>query len=190
MHDNRAWETRIHSHDRLRSVRDRLSLRMSLDEVDDLYRKHHGALLRTAQRMLKDSHDARDVLHEVFTALLARSPATREDDALVAWLEGATTYKCLNRIRARAAWRRVLAKEAVSIADNDAHERVEFRIFVREAIAHVPMELRSIAVSYYLSDMTQDEIAKTQGCSRRNIGYQLERIRRHVRDLAAEGTLD
>jgi len=53
---------------------------------------------------------------------------------------------------------------------------------VREVLIRAPTELAQIAVYAYVDEMTHDEIARIVGCSRRQIGNLLERLRAWVRE--------
>ena len=47
---------------------------------------------------------------------------------------------------------------------------------MREALSTLDEELAGLAVYYYLDEMTHAEIAEQLGCSRRQVGYLLERL--------------
>lgn len=149
--------------------------------VAALYTRHQAALLRRAMRLLGDPQEALDVLQDVFETLLLNAPQLRLRSARVRWLHGTTTFLCMNRRRALARRAALLARQGGPWLDGQEAPQGELRVRAQEVLDRLPEELQPIAVSYFVGEKTQDEIAVDVGCSRRTIGYQLERIRRLLR---------
>ncbi len=141
-----------------------------------LYRSYAHSVLRRAERMLGTRADAEDVLHDLFTRW-HQKPA--ELDAMrepAAFVYSATTHACLNRLRDGKTRARLLGVQAPR--EDTAGPVGEARVLIREAMAVLPPELQTIAVYYYLDQMTQEEIAEVVGCARRTVSDHLTRIQR------------
>jgi RNA polymerase sigma-70 factor (ECF subfamily) len=149
-------------------------------EVARLYRKHGPTLIAHARRMLGDATEAHDVMHEVFARLLSDAPILRAQEAIGRWLRGAATFACFKRKRADATERRVLAR-TLETEEDPRSFIAELRLEARQVLERMPSDMRGLAVQYYLREMTQEEIAATIGCSRRNVGYQLDRLKRALK---------
>ena len=67
--------------------------------VEQMYRQHGHVVLRRARRLLGNEDEAREVLQELFTSLVARPDGFAGRSAVTTWLYGATTNLCLNRLR-------------------------------------------------------------------------------------------
>lgn len=142
--------------------------------IDQIYREHGHVVLRRARRLLGSEAEARDAFHEIFLSLLTRPEQLRGVTRITAWLYGATTHHCLNVLRQRRTRTRLLA--AIDPAPPDAGKRGEQMVRVRALLARLPAPLDEVAVYYYVDEMTHEEIAAVLGCSRRQVGYLLERL--------------
>jgi RNA polymerase sigma-70 factor (ECF subfamily) len=144
-------------------------------DVERLYRSHGHVVLRRAALLLGAEADAQEALQEVFTSLLRDPAEVRSAGAVTGWLYRATTHYCLNLLRRRRTGTRLaerhLAPGAPATTDPRAHALVE----VRSLLARLPDEEGAAVVYHHLDGMTWDEVAEQLGCSRRKVGYLLER---------------
>ena len=145
---------------------------MSVD-VEKLYRSHGRIVLRRARTLLGSEHDAQEALQEVFASLLRSPDAVRAADSIVGWLYQATTHFCLNQLRNRRTGARLLALRPT--AAEAAPARAESLSEVRSLLSVLPDEVAAAVVYHYVDGMTHDEVAQLLGCSKRKVGYLLER---------------
>ena len=100
-----------------------------------------------------------------------------------AFLYGATTHACLNRLRDGRTRARLTAERGTEWSGVGGSEagrpEGEVRVLLREAMLRLPRDLQEVAVYYYMDRMTQEEIAQVIGCSRRTVSDLLARMRRH-----------
>lgn len=145
--------------------------------IEALYRSHGHLALRRARHLLGSDDLAQEALQEVFASLL-RSPQTvRHEGALVGWLYQATTHYCLNQLRNRRSAVRLLSQVAPPTGEaiEGSGEAVEALQDVRRLLSRLPEQEASAVVYHHLDGMTHDEVAGMLGCSRRQVGYLLER---------------
>jgi RNA polymerase sigma factor (sigma-70 family) len=150
--------------------------------IDATYRAHGASVLRRAWRLLGSEDEAREVLQEVFMSLLEGPGQVREaqkDGGITAWLYGATTNACLNRLRNARTRARLLAARGAALEEGAAGQAEDITI-LRDVLARVPAELASVAVYYYADEMTHEEIADVLDCSRRHVGDLLAKLRESV----------
>ena len=103
--------------------------------------------------------------------------------AITTWLYSATTHLCLNKIRNRKNRLRLVDTH---VSKNDtAPARAEQLAEVRALLARLPEDLAEVVIYYYLDEMTHDEIAEVIGCSRRQVGYLLERAQNLIQEAVA-----
>jgi len=141
---------------------------VSLD-VERVYRSHGQIVLRRARALLGNEPDAQEALQEVFASLLQqRKPIA----SVVAWLYQATTHWCLNQLRNRRTGARLLELRPPPRADAPSPEPPAE---VRSLLSLLPDEVAAAVVYHYLDGMTHEEVAQLLGCSRRMVGYLLER---------------
>ena len=150
---------------------------MTLD-VEALYRSHGHMVLRRARTLLGDEHEAQEALQEVFASLLRSPEALRNASSVVAWMYRATTHWCLNQLRNRRTGARLLELRAPQ--PQQGVSRSEALAEVRNILARLPPEVAAAAVYHHVDGMTHTEVAELLGCSRRQVGYLLERARKSL----------
>ncbi len=157
---------------------------MNLDRagVERLYRAHGHLVLRRARLIVGNEADAQEMLQEVFASLLRSPGDIRNGASVVAWLYRATTHLCLNLLRGRRTGARLLARHVATIAEA-RDPRADALAEVRQLLVRMPEEVGAAVVYHHVDGMTYDEVAELLGCSRRKIGYLLER----AQALASEG---
>ncbi|HWE24602.1 MAG TPA: sigma-70 family RNA polymerase sigma factor [Myxococcales bacterium] len=151
---------------------------MSVDRtsIEALYRSHGHLVLRRARLLLGSEADAQEALQEVFAALLKSPQAVRNARSLVAWLYRATTHFCLNHLRNLRTGARLLETRAPPPRELPGMN-VEAMAEVRRVLALLAADVAAAVVYYHLDGMTHAEVAGLLGCSRRQVGYLLERAR-------------
>lgn len=146
-------------------------------ERDELYRKHAAGAFRRAQRLLGSAADAGEVVHDVFIALFER-PERYRGGAMSAYVYGAVTHACLNRLR-NLRTRQRLTREHELMADLrvDPGTAAETSFVARATLAMLPEPLAQVAVYYYVDELSHREIAEVLGCSHRHVGNLLARLK-------------
>jgi len=149
---------------------------VSLDRsgVERLYRAHGHVVLRRASLLLGNDADAQEALQEVFASLLRSPGELRGDGSRVAWLYRATTHFCLNLLRNRRSGARLVERHLAPVSEAGG-ARADALADVRSLLALLPEEVGAAVVYHHLDGMTYDEVAGQLGCSRRKVGYLLER---------------
>jgi RNA polymerase sigma-70 factor (ECF subfamily) len=143
------------------------------------YRELAPALVRKAERILRNRDDAVDTVHALFVDLIPKWTA----DMDLPYLYRAVTNRCLNALRDEATRARLLAHQGAAAAPV-ARVRLDDEVVGLEVIAKLVGELDAghleVLVCRFVDDMTQDEIADHLGVSRKTVGKRLDRIREAV----------
>jgi len=150
--------------------------------IEQLYRDHGHVVLRRARALLRSESEARDACQEIFLGLLQHPEQLDGVTRITAWLYRVTTHHCLNQLRNRRGRVRLLAGLAPLSEVVDA--RAEKRAQVRAVLERLPEPLGEVAVYHHVDGMTYDEIAALLGCSRRQVGYLIERLHASAAELA------
>lgn len=148
-------------------------------DIDQLYRAHGHVVLRRARAILRSDAEARDCVQDIFTSLVQRPAQLDGIERITAWLYRATTFHCLNKLRDQRGRKRLL--EALSPASS-IEASADAIAQVRSLLHRLPEPLGEVAIYHHLDGMTYDEIASVLGCSRRQVGYLLERLHTFTRD--------
>lgn len=148
------------------------------------YRTYGPALIRKAERILRNRDDAVDVVHGLFADLVQR-PSSDMD---LPYLYRAVTNRCLNAVRDRATRERLLAREQGAL-EPVARVRCDDQVIGLQLLARLTDRLDQkhleVLICRFVDDMTQDEIAEHLDTSRKTIGKRLARIRDEVLALGA-----
>ncbi|MEJ7598019.1 MAG: sigma-70 family RNA polymerase sigma factor [Kofleriaceae bacterium] len=143
------------------------------------YRTWGPALVRKAERFLRNREDALDVVHALFVDLIPRW----SHDVDLPYLYRAVTNRCLNAVRDRGTRSRLLEREQAMAAPVGRVELADQMVGVG-LIAALAERLDDghleVLVCRFVDDMTQEEIATHLGLSRKTIGKRLDRIRDEV----------
>ena len=149
------------------------------------YRAYGPALVRKAERVLRNREDAVDVVHGLFADLIPRW--TKDVD--LPYLYRAVTNRCLNMVRDRKTRARLLEREGTTAAPV-GRVKLEDQVVGVGLIAALADKLdeshMEVLVARFVDDMTQEEIADHLGLSRKTIGKRLDRIRDEVLALRQE----
>ena len=154
----------------------------SASDHEAAYQRYGPALVRKAERVLRNREDAVDVVHGLFADLIPRW--TKDVD--LPYLYRAVTNRCLNMVRDRATRARLLEREGTTVAPVGRVKLEEHVVGVgllaalAEKLDESHME---VLVARFVDDMTQEEIAEHLGLSRKTIGKRLDRIRAEVVEL-------
>lgn len=148
---------------------------LSRQASEELYQKHAPGAFRRARRMLGNTADADDVVHDVFLALFEDYERFRGQSSVSTYVYGAITHACLNRLRNQRK-RRALAAQQWSEARVDPGQAAESAAMLRDLFARLPEPLAEVAVYHYLDELSQREIASLIGCSHTHVGALIARL--------------
>lgn len=143
------------------------------------YRAYGPALVRKAERVLRNREDAVDVVHALFVDLIPRWSS----DVDLPYLYRAVTNRCLNLVRDRGTRARLLEREHAAAAPI-GRVRLDDQVVGLALIAQLAEQLDAahmeVLVARFVDDMTQDEIAEHLKISRKTVGRRLDHIRSAV----------
>ena len=151
--------------------------------IERLYRSHGHIVLRRARGLLGSEPDAQEALQEVFASLLRAPESLRNAASVVGWLYQSTTHFCLNLLRNRRTGVRLLEHGVASRAPAATAGSSEALAELRSVLSRLPEEVAAAAVYHHLDGMTHAEVAAMLGCSRRKVGYLLERAQQSLARL-------
>ncbi len=137
-----------------------------------LYDRFSRPLFSTALRILGDSREAEDVVHDVFLTLWQRSMEFSEDrGSPFSWAVTMTRNRAIDRVRQRRRRAEILADappadlgygEAGANTPADSAESLQAReraSAVRQALATLPNDQQQAVEMAFFSGLTQQEIA-------------------------------
>ena len=161
-----------------------------------LYDRHSTLLFSFAVRVLRDTHDAEDVLQEAFTIIWER--AAQYDAALgqpLSWMISLTRNKAIDRLRKRKRTAELLVESAeasellgIGLESGDPTQATDDAALVRKALANLsPPQRQAIELAFF-SGLTHVEIAAHLGEPAGTIKARIRRGMLTMRDVL-EGQL-
>ena len=154
--------------------------RGSDDALAQLFQRHGSAVHTMAYRITGSSHDAEDVLQDVFVGLPRALRRYQPHGRFAAWITKVAARVALMRVRARRGGEDLFA-EALQLVQPAGVDPID-RITVRDALAALPDAQRIIFLLKEVSGYTHDEIAELLGIS---IAASRVRLHRAWRALEA-----
>jgi RNA polymerase sigma factor (sigma-70 family) len=150
----------------------------------EAYLRYGAALVRKAERILRNRDDALDVVQALFVELLQRGETSFE----LPYLYRAVTNRCLNLLRDRSTHARLLEHSDGALvlpARTSCEERaIDLDLLLRLS-RMLESEQLELLVYRYVDDLSQEEIAELMGKSRKTIGKHLAAVAAVVANVAA-----
>jgi RNA polymerase sigma-70 factor, ECF subfamily len=163
----------------------------SREALHFLYVRYAPELNRYVNSIVKDSHEAEDIVQGVFTRLITSIDKYEERDVpFTAWILRVARNAALDQMRGR----RSIPTEDVRVADNGAAQvRLERGHDLRRALEQLPDDQREVLVLRHVVGLSPIEIASTLGKTESSVHGLHHRGRRtlqsHLRDLGAAPTV-
>lgn len=169
------------------------------DAFDELVRRHGGALLRVARRMLDSDADAQDAVQEAFLSAFRGLEGFDGQCRLATWLHRILLNVCLMRLRSRR--RRPEQSIGALLPEflDDGHQRVdsrpwralpvaelecaELRRLVREKIDQLPTPYREVLLLRDIEELDTEQTAALLRTTTGALKTRLHRARQALRAL-------
>ena len=160
--------------------------------ITHVYREHHVAVRRFAQRLVGDVEAAEDLVQDVFVALPNAVSRLRGDCALRTFLVSIAVNHAKNHVRAAARRRAALARlarepEPSSPDPQQALERRDLGDRLMSALDALPLEQRVAVVLSEIEDRTSTEISTIVGAPEGTVRTRIFHAKKKLRELLAKG---
>ncbi len=159
-----------------------------------IVREHQKAVFAVAYAKLRNSHDAEDVMQDVFIEAYRNAHKLKDAQKAKAWLYKATVYRCVDHIRkaSRREKREVVFIESVltNPSPNPQAESERYAEVVK-AVETLPEEVRIIVMLKHFARLSYDDISKMTGLSKTKIDGRLragkKQLKLRLAEIMAEG---
>lgn len=164
----------------------------SYDSMDDVIDAFGNLVFVIALNITRDRAVAAEITQDVWLAIWERGLGElNAKDRPIAWVQTVARNAALDHVRrAKVEQRRIAASrsESTSSPNNDPSETVTTSQMMRSVIRELPPGMRQVVVMRYYRNLTDVDIARRLGISKRTVRSQLCRARRKLR--AAVESLD
>lgn len=166
------------------------------DAFESLVRTHGGRLLSVARRFLGSNEDAEDAVQETFIKAFKAIRTFEERAQLHTWLHRIVVNTALMKLRERRRKPQESIDDLLPTFTEDGHqttesrewsdallERKETASMVRQAIARLPEQHRTVLVLRDIEERDTAETAAILGTSTTVVKVRLHRARQALRTL-------
>ena len=135
-----------------------------IDDIETLFRTHYASMYRLAMLILRDENVSKDIVHDVFEALLVNG----KTDVAESYLLTAVRNRCLKHIRSLSVKDRL--KEIYSIDEEEIlseewPDEETIGLIQRTIIEDLSEPCRKVVNLRFVDGKTYQEIADTMGIS-------------------------
>ena len=154
---------------------------------DALVSRHQERVFALAYHMLDNAEDAADVQQEAFLLAWRKLRGFRGQASFGTWLHRITINSCIGRRRKKLS----MSSREEPIEDESNHsepaaagcqDRLVDAIAIRQLLAGIPEQQRSLLLLREVDGMSVDEIARIRGSSYQAVVQQLWRVRKLFRE--------
>lgn len=138
------------------------------------YEKYSNMLFKIAFLHLGSTHDAEDVLQNVFMKLIFNAPAFKDNEHEKAWLIRVTQNQCKNLLKASERRKSCEFNNEI-ISDNMAD--VSAALDISSKIKILPVNYKTSIFLYYYEDLSVEQISKILHISKSAVKMRLKRGR-------------
>ena len=134
------------------------------DDIENLFRTHYASMYHLAMLILRDENVSKDIVHDVFEALLVSGKI----DVSAAYLLSAVRNRCLKHIRSLSVKERL--KEMFSIGEEEILREKwpdeDTLLLIKKTIANdLTEQCRKVVNLRFAQSKSYQEIADTLGIS-------------------------
>jgi RNA polymerase sigma-70 factor (ECF subfamily) len=166
------------------------------DAFRGLFHRYAPSAKALAQRVVRQSHLAEEIVQEAFMAVW-KDPEAYDDErgSVKSWLMGMVHHRAVDLVRREEAHRRraeAAIPQAMEEQADHADEVVqqlglpEERRIVRAALADLPLEQRDVLERMYFGGLSQSQIAEQTGIPLGTVKSRTLLGMRRMRDALAE----
>ena len=165
--------------------------------------RYGGRLLRVARRLLGSEEDARDVLQDAMVSVFKSIGSFEASSMLSTWLHRIVVNASLMKLRSkRRRGDEIDIEDYLPRFQEDGHqvepsepwaesaqsmlERDELRALVRDSIARLPENYRTVLQLRDIEEMSTEEVAEVLGITTNAVKIRLHRARQALRALLDE----
>jgi RNA polymerase sigma-70 factor (ECF subfamily) len=149
--------------------------------VEALYREYGPAIHRRCLRLLGDRSEAQEMTQEVFIRAFNHLDRIQAGSSALPWLYEIATRLCINHLRNERRHALQLARVAVPEPASPQGKALLDRELASEVLSQFDERTGVIALYALVDGMTQEEVAKALGLSRRTVGTRLRQFLERAR---------
>jgi RNA polymerase sigma factor (sigma-70 family) len=154
------------------------------DAQFELYRLYSRAMYNTALRMVRNPHDAEDILQSVFVEVFTKLDSFRYESSIGAWMKRITVNKCINFMKSRRMELTELTASHDKMEQPEKEPEMPFSVEkINKAIESLPDGYRVVFSLYALEGYDHEEIGQILGVTEATSKSQYSRAKAKLREV-------
>lgn len=155
------------------------------EEFGGLLESYRHRAQRWAYRVLRNAHDAEEVVGQAYLKALQTADTLREPAAFSTWLYRIVFRMSLNALRDRTAEAKALRSLPTAEADPGVAEAVDDPGRLKAALERLPLDLRIVLTLHYWQGLSYAEIGARLGVPENTIKVRAFRAHQKLKGLLA-----
>jgi len=151
-----------------------------------LYQRYSKRVFNSIYRIVNDREEAEDILQEVFVKAFSEISTLKNTDSFGGWIKRIGINYSLNALRKRKVYFETIQEDAIRDIKDDELEHqqaLEFRVNeLQNAIAELPVQLRTIVNLFLFEEMSQEEIANQLNIPHATVRSYYHRAKKRIFD--------
>lgn len=154
------------------------------DAQFELYRLYSRAMYNTALRMVRNPHDAEDILQSVFVEVFTKLDSFRYESSIGAWMKRITVNKCINFMKSRRMELTELTATHDKMEQTEKEPELPFTVEkINKAIEQLPDGYRVVFSLYAIEGYDHEEIGQILGVTEATSKSQYSRAKAKLREV-------
>ncbi|MFN4145048.1 MAG: RNA polymerase sigma factor [Runella sp.] len=158
---------------------------------EELYERYSDKVYRKCLSFVKDQAKAEDFTHDIFLKLIVRIGTFKESSKFSTWLFSVTYNYCMDQLRLNKKTAEEELSETIdAIDESEDLEEIEMQTArLKEVLAQISPEERTILLMKYQDDFSIKEIADTFGLTESAVKMRLKRSKEKLKKKYLEGII-
>ncbi len=164
------------------------------DAFEIIMRRYNQRLYRIARSIVRDDHEAMDVLQDTYIKAYDQLHKFRGPDGFVHWLSRITTNEALMHIRKHSRIKYILDDPMYTLPGIESNEKQplsevanqQLHKLLENAIDTLPVDSRSVFVMRTIQKLSTRETALSLGLTEQTVKTRLHRAKRMIRKIFEE----
>ncbi len=154
------------------------------DAQFELYRLYSRAMYNTALRMVRNPHDAEDIIQSVFVEVFTKLDSFRYESSIGAWMKRITVNKCINFMKSRRMELTELTASHDKMEQPEKEPDMPFSVEkINKAIETLPDGYRVVFSLYAIEGYDHEEIGQILGVTEATSKSQYSRAKAKLREV-------
>ncbi len=161
--------------------------KITLLQIEEAYRAKGALVLKRCRMILRDEAEAQDAFHESFKRLLKYKVEVETEQISLSFLYRIAERCCFDALKRRKMAIHISdeARIGQSLVHNDLGRNEAFDI-LNKFFLNLSIKLQHVALLYFVDGLTQEQIARELGWSRKTIGKKINLLRKLADNIKKE----